>query len=312
MGIERKDLRIRPTHPELQSFLDYLRVERNLSPATVDTYLRELESFFQFLSEKGVEIGAVDPNLISQYLVNRQEEGKITERTICRILSTLRGMFRFLVREGAILKNPMNTLKTPKVPKRIPEVFSLSQVDRILQMMDAETPEGLRDRSLFEVIYSCGLRVSEASSLTLESLFLREGVLKVTGKGGKDRIVPVGGEAEYWLKEYLVQGRPLLLSRKGGRSTSRVFLNRFGRPLGRKGIWKRFKYYVRQAGLEGKVHELRHSFATHLLQGGANLRAVQELLGHADITTTQIYTHVEQDLLEKAHATYHPRSEGGS
>ncbi len=297
---------------QIQSFLDYVRVEKNLSPATVDTYQRELKGFFQFLHEKGVTIEAVDPSLISQYLVIRQEEGKITERTICRILSTLRGMFRFLVREGTISKNPMKALKTPKVPKRIPEVFSLPQVDRILQNMDTKTPEGLRDRSLFEVIYSCGLRVSEASNLTLESLYLREGVVKVTGKGGKERIVPVGGEAEYWLKVYLEQGRPVLLNRKGGRSTSRVFLNRFGRPLGRKGIWKRFKYYVRLAGLEGKVHELRHSFATHLLQGGANLRVVQELLGHADISTTQIYTHVEQDLLEKAHAAYHPRSEGGS
>lgn len=296
----------------IQAFLDYLRVEKNLSPATVDTYKRELENFYQFLSEKGVTVEAVDPPLISQYLVKRKEDARITERTTCRILSTLRGLFRFLVREGSIVRNPLNTLKTPKVPQRIPEVFSLPQVDRILQCIDPKTPEGIRDRSLFEVIYSCGLRVSEASNLTLESLYLREGVVKVTGKGGKDRIVPVGGEAEYWLKEYLSQGRPVLLSRKGGKSTSHVFLNRFGRPLGRKGIWKRFKYYVRQAGLEGKVHELRHSFATHLLQGGANLRAVQELLGHADISTTQIYTHVEQDLLEKAHATYHPRSEGGS
>ncbi|MCX7787022.1 MAG: tyrosine recombinase XerD, partial [Spirochaetes bacterium] len=282
---------------QIQSFLDYIRIEKNLSPGTVVTYQRELRRFFHFLSEKGVAIGTVDPALISQYLVHRQEEGKITERTVCRVLSTLRGMFRFLVREGTISKNPMNALRTPKVSKRIPEVFSLPQVDRILQSMDTKSPEGLRDRALFEVIYSCGLRVSEASTLTLESLYLREGVLKVTGKGGKDRIVPVGGEAEYWLKQYLELSRPILLRRKGGRSTSRIFLNRFGQPLGRKGIWKRFKYYVRLSGLEGKVHELRHSFATHLLQGGANLREVQELLGHADISTTQIYTHVEQDML---------------
>ncbi|GAB4365289.1 MAG: site-specific tyrosine recombinase XerD [Spirochaetales bacterium] len=298
-------------YPMLQAFLDYLRIEKNLAPATVDTYQRELRSFFQFLTGQGIPVESVDPSRISQYLVQRQEEGNVSERTICRILSTLRGLFRFLVREGSIPKNPVNALKTPRVPKRIPEVFSLSEVDRILQCMDTGTPEGLRDRSLFEVIYSCGLRVSEASNMTLESLYLREGVLKVTGKGRKERIVPVGGEAEYWLKKYLEQGRSILLCRNGGRPTSRVFLNRFGRPLGRKGIWKRFKYYVRRAGLDGKVHELRHSFATHLLQGGANLRAVQELLGHADISTTQIYTHVEQELLEQAHSAYHPRSEGG-
>jgi len=297
----------------LYSYESYLRVEKNLSNATLEAYLREVRFFLEYLEKMKIPVASIDSAHVSEYLSERQRMGNFRERTACRIQSTLRGFFRFLVREEVCAKNPISGLKAPKVTPRIPEVFSPEEVDRILQAIDTSTPEGLRDRCLFEVIYSCGLRVSEAAGLTLSSLYLREGVLRVTGKGNKERIIPVGGEAEYWLREYLKQGRPSLLSKRNPRSrgSDRVFLNRFGEPLDRKGIWKRFKDHLSRSGLKGKVHELRHSFATHLLQGGANLRAVQELLGHTDIATTQIYTHVGQDALEKAHAAYHPRGKEG-
>ncbi|MFQ3621502.1 MAG: site-specific tyrosine recombinase [Spirochaetales bacterium] len=294
----------------LISFIDYLRVEKNLSEATIETYKRELDLFLNFLSLQKVSLLEVDLALISQYLFKRKEVDGITDRTACKIQSTLRGFFTFLCREDVLPVNPMRGVKAPKTQKKIPEIFSPKEVDRILQGIDTQTPEGLRDRCLFEVVYSCGLRVSEVSSLTIDSLFLKEGIIRVRGKGNKERLVPIGGEAEYWIKEYLEKGRPSLLQRKRRKPEILLFLNRLGGPLGRKGIWKRFKYHVRKVGLEGKVHELRHSFATHLLQGGAHLRAVQELLGHTDIATTQIYTHVEQDMLEQAHQLYHPRSGG--
>jgi integrase/recombinase XerD len=215
-----------------------------------------------------------------------------------------------LVREGKCAGNPAAGLKMPKIIRPIPEVFSEKDIDRILAAVDVSTPGGLRDRCLFEVIYSSGLRISEAAGLTLDRVYLKEGILRVAGKGRKDRIVPVGAEAESWLRFYISEGRPLLAAKRRERlkPAAGVFLNYRGNPLGRKGIWKRFKELLLKANIHGKVHGLRHSFATHLLKGGANLRAVQALLGHADISTTQIYTHVDQEILETAHHCYHPRS----
>jgi integrase/recombinase XerD len=197
----------------------------------------------------------------------------------------------------------------PKILRSIPEVFSEKAVNDILDAVDIATPGGLRDRCLFEVIYSSGLRISEAAGLTLDRVHLKEGILRVSGKGRKERLVPLGAEAETWIRRYLDEGRPRLALRRKSRTSvaGEVFLNYRGNPLGRKGIWKRFKEVLLKANAHGKVHGLRHSFATHLLAGGANLRAVQELLGHADISTTQIYTHVDQEALRTAHRDYHPR-----
>jgi integrase/recombinase XerD len=197
----------------------------------------------------------------------------------------------------------------PKILRPIPEVFSEKDINRILDAVSVSTPGGLRDRCLFEVIYSSGLRISEAAGLTLDRVHLKEGILRVEGKGRKERLVPTGGEADMWMRRYLAEGRPLLAAKRPSRlkPAAEVFLNYRGNPLGRKGIWKRFKEILLRANAQGKVHGLRHSFATHLLKGGANLRAVQALLGHADISTTQIYTHVDQEALETAHRSYHPR-----
>jgi integrase/recombinase XerD len=179
-------------------------------------------------------------------------------------------------------------------------------VDKLLDTIDTRTPVGVRDRALFEVIYSCGLRISEAVDLTMERLYLREGLIRVIGKGGKDRLVPAGDAAVRWLNSYIADARPKLT--KAGKTDSAVFLNHLGTRLSRKGMWKRFRDLCAQAGIEAKVHTLRHSYATHLLNGGADLRAVQELLGHSDISTTQIYTHIDRDDLRTYHAEFHPKA----
>jgi integrase/recombinase XerD len=217
----------------------------------------------------------------------------------------LRSFFQFLVLEGVRSDNPALSVDMPKTEQRAPGVLTVEEVEALLNHIDVDTPFGLRDRALFELIYSCGLRISEAVELTLERLHLDEGIIRVRGKGDKERFVPVGGEATRWLESYLEHGRPAL-TRPGRRNTF-LFLNHRGDGLSRKGMWKRFHELCRRAGIEAKVHTLRHSYATHLLEGGADLRAVQELLGHSDISTTQIYTHIEKSRLKSYHREYHPR-----
>jgi integrase/recombinase XerD len=207
--------------------------------------------------------------------------------------------------EKIVDSNPAELIESPKIPRKIPRVFSQGEVDQFLGSIDTSTALGLRDRALFELIYSCGLRVSEAVDLTLGSLFLGDRALHVTGKGSKDRYTPLGEVAEYWLRRYLAEARPALAT---GGQDEHLFLSRRGKKLSRKGMWKRFNQILEKAGLQGKIHTLRHSFATHLLAGGADLRSVQELLGHADIGTTQIYTHVGQKELQSYHDRFHPRS----
>jgi integrase/recombinase XerD len=192
----------------------------------------------------------------------------------------------------------------PRSSRRIPEVYTLEQVERILAAIDTTTPAGIRDRFLFELIYSCGLRVSEAVALTMDRIYLEASMLRVVGKGSKERLVPMGEQALLWMRRYLEESRPALLKDRKERA---LFINRSGGRLSRKGMWKRFKEVLALAGVEGKIHTLRHSFATHLLQGGADLRAVQSLLGHADIGTTQIYTHVDEGALHGQHRRFHPR-----
>ncbi|MEW5813881.1 MAG: tyrosine-type recombinase/integrase, partial [Spirochaetota bacterium] len=201
--------------------------------------------------------------------------------------------------------NPVLRIDMPRLKRKIPAVLSREEVDCFLNVIDTTDMLGLRDRALFELIYSCGLRVSETVELRLGQLYLGERILRVVGKGDRERLVPIGEISIYWLKKYLEEVRPRL--RKGVNRIDTVFISSRGTGISRKGIWKRFKEIARKAGLAGKVHTLRHSFATHLLKGGADLRAVQELLGHADISTTQIYTHLEKEDLKSYHRLYHPR-----
>ncbi len=291
------------------SYETHLVAERNLAKSSVEVYLRELSAFFAFLDAEGTAVTDVTPLTITSYLSMRRDRDGLSPRSSAKVQSTLRGLYRFLVREGLMRTNPAQTVRMPKVKRSIPDVFTVEEIDDLLAEVDISGPEGLRDRCLFELIYSCGLRISEAQDLTLDRVHLSEGVLRVRGKGRKERMVPVGGEAEAWMRRYLEESRPVLAARRGAERGSRteLFLNHTGGPLTRKGIWKKFKGLLCRTGSDGKVHTLRHSFATHLLRGGANLRAVQELLGHADISTTQIYTHVDRDILEKSHRDFHPR-----
>jgi integrase/recombinase XerD len=288
-------------NPLLEAFAAHLTMELRLSRATVSVYALEARLLLAYWGTRPLRrFSAQD---LIQYLVDRQLEGA-SRKTTAKSLSALRAFFSFLRREGLIRDNPAEDVETPRVARRIPEVFSREEVERLLAAIDLDTPGGVRDRFLFELIYSCGLRVSEAAELTLDRIYKSRMFLRVLGKGGKERIVPIGELALEWLEKYLSQARPALAR---GRRLASLFVNHLGEPLSRKGMWKRFKGYALEAGVAGKIHTLRHSFATHLLKGGADLRTVQVLLGHADIGTTQIYTHVEESELAEYHRLYHPR-----
>ncbi len=293
------------TDSVLKSYISYLRVERGLSKGTVEAYAREVGMYMGFLYNRGLdpsEAGTVD---IIEY-IETCRRADVDQRTVSRILSSLRSFHAFLVLEGERVDNPAVTVETPKIPERMPEVLEVEDVERFLEIIETGDALGVRDRAMFELIYSAGLRISEAVDLETGHVYLEEGILKVRGKGNKERLVPLGGEAERWLRRYLTESRPFLLGRQ--RQVKHLFLSRRGTGLSRKSVWKRFRRYADTAGVEGKVHTLRHSFATHLLKGGADLRSVQELLGHADIGTTQIYTHLSRKDLKESHEKYHPRS----
>lgn len=288
----------------LKAFEDYIRVELRLSANSVATYIHECRVFASYCKEQALSFDKITSVVIIDFLIWRQFNG-ISQRTIAKTLSSLRSFFKFLILEGITNQNPAQLVEMPKMQNKVPKIFTPSEIDDFFCCIDTTTPLGIRDRALFELIYSCGLRVSEAVGLKRADLFLQEALIKVKGKGNKERFIPAGEYALHWLSVYLDKGRPKLLKRN--RRTDMLFLNHWGRPLSRKGVWKRFKEIVNRANIKGKVHTLRHSFATHLLKGGADLRSVQELLGHADISTTQIYTHVEEEELKEYHKKYHPR-----
>ena len=288
------------------AFADYLTSERGLSPTTVATYVAESRSFEAFLARCGRSAVEADVRHIEEYLAERRVN-RIDPRTLAKAASAIRAFYGFLVLEGRIEANPARLVDAQRSSMKIPRYLAAEDIDRLLDACDPSDVLGIRDRALFELIYSCGLRVSEAVALTVDRISLGEGALRVMGKGSRERMVPLGERARQEIKKYLSEGRPSLCAR---RPADELFLGRGGRKLSRKTVWKTFKRLAAASGLEGKVHTLRHSFATHMLQGGADLRSVQELLGHADIGTTQIYTHVSQEMLKKTHAEFHPR--GGS
>jgi len=287
----------------LSNYSDYLTAELRLAPSTVDVYTLEARQYLIYCASERLELEKTKAGNLVEYLIHRQLEG-LSQKTTAKAVSALRAFFTFLHREQCIGDNPSVHLELPRTSRRIPVVFTLEQIERFLAAIDTGTPAGIRDRSLFELIYSCGLRVSEAVELTVDRIYPKEAMLRVIGKGSKERLVPMGEPAMQWLKRYIEEARPALL--KGSKERA-VFINQRGGCLSRKGMWKRFKEISALAGVSGKIHTLRHSFATHLLQGGADLRAVQTLLGHADIGTTQIYTHVDERELHEQHRRYHPR-----
>ncbi len=292
----------------LSDFSDYLRVDLRLSRNTVDAYRRGCADFLNYVNGKNIPLSDIRTSDVTSYISAIQDvdpEDQLSSRTVSRILSSLRSFFNYLVLERIREDNPAKNVDMPKLDKKLPDVLTIEEVDKFLSEIDIEQPAGLRDRALFELIYSCGLRVSEAVSLSFGSLFLDEGLVRVRGKGEKDRFVPLGGEVTYWLRRYIDEGRPFMV--KNADAGTMLFLNYRGQPLTRKGMWKRFREIAGRVGVTAKIHTLRHSFATHLLQGGADLRSVQELLGHTDISTTQIYTHLSRDDLKDSHRQYHPR-----
>ncbi len=290
----------------LEKFLDYIEIERGLALNTVDAYLRDVGRYLGFLSGRGIE----SPSLASQRDVEEFLHGLyecgLEMSSIARNLSAISTFHRFLFDEELAPSDPTEHLESPRLPRRLPSVLSPFEIERMIEGADLSTPLGIRDRAIMEFLYATGVRVSELISIRVSDLFFDSGVVRVFGKGAKERLVPIGEKAIAASERYLSEVRPLLA--KGG-SADVLFLNFRGRPLSRMGVWKIIRSYARSAGVEGKVspHTLRHSFATHLLEGGADLRAVQEMLGHADIATTQIYTHVDREYLKDVHRTFHPR-----
>ena len=284
----------------------FLRAEQRRADLTVETYTCECARFAAFCEESGTDPATVIGPDIVQYVIDRQIEG-LDVRTVAKVLSCLSSFFRFLILEGARSDNPVKSIDMPKFGRRLPAVYSIEEIERLLSHIDTSSAFGLRDRALFELIYSCGLRVSEAVTLTTNALHLEESLARVRGKGDKQRVVPLGEVADLWLRRYIAEARPEL-AKKGRGVEEHLFLNNRGTALSRKCMWKRFRAIAERASVDSsKLHTLRHSFATHLLRGGADLRAVQELLGHADISTTQVYTHLDVDDLKRAHEEFHPR-----
>ncbi len=287
----------------VRRFQAYLLSTRRRSILTADVYIREIEMLETFLLKYGkTPLDASGEDLLT-YLVYRSQSG-LQRTTMARIVASIHSFYRFCLNEKLRTDDPSIQIRTPRQDRNLPDVLAPESVEHVLDSIDISTPNGLRDRALFELIYSCGLRISEAAGLTFQQLYLEEKLLRVLGKRHKERLVPFGDEALYWLKKYLVEARPLL--EKNGKSDF-VFLNQEGRGISRKGIWKRFSQIRAKSGIKAKVHTFRHSFATHLLAGGADLRTVQELLGHTDIATTQIYTHIDEASLGMYHKEYFPR-----
>lgn len=268
--------------------------------ATAETYAITVNLFLEWLAQSGRAVETVDSRACIDFVISRSDSGA-SGKTLARDVAALRSFFRFLVLERIRADNPADLIESPSREKKLPRVFSPEQVDAFLAAIPLDTPLGVRDRTLFELIYSCGLRASEAVALSLSDIHFAARTIVVHGKGNKERMVPFGGEAERWLKTWLESARGDLVGRH---ATNAVFVNSRGSRLSRKGIWLRFQEIEARSGITGKVHTLRHSFATHLLAGGADLRTVQDLLGHADVATTQIYTHIEDDALQMYHADF--------
>ncbi|MCF6238909.1 MAG: site-specific tyrosine recombinase XerD [Candidatus Marinimicrobia bacterium] len=292
----------------LQDFLNYLRIERNLARNTQQAYLDDLADFWSFSARQSVvEPGQVDHQHLTDYARNLKRR-KMAGTSVARHFSSLRAYYKFLVMEGYLENDPTQFLDSPRLPSSLPKILNIEDIELLLDAIDTETPLGLRDRAMFELMYAAGMRVSEVCDLTIEQVLMDEDLLLVRGKGNKERIVPLGGEAKKWLVEYLAHGRSAL--EKGYFNEGIIFLNNRGKPLQRKGIWFILKQLAERSGLKKPVspHTFRHSFATHLLEGGADLRIVQEMLGHVDISTTQIYTHLDSSYLKEVHSSFHPRA----
>jgi integrase/recombinase XerD len=292
---------------EINDFLDFLIIEKGLSKNTINAYGKDLDDYTFFLKKKAKkEIGTADKKDISNFIQYLSRK-KVSPRSISRKVSSLKGLYRFLSAEGRISHDPTVNIETMRSDKKLPEVLSHQEMENLLSAPVINKKGGLRDRAIFELLYACGLRISELINLKVSDIHQSTGFVRILGKGAKERVVPIGEKALKWVQRYVNEERPGLSGRK---SRDFVILNQRGAPLSRMGVWKIIDAYVKKVGIAVPVspHTFRHTFATHLLKGGADLRAVQEMLGHTDISTTQIYTHINKEYLKDVHMTFHPRN----
>ncbi len=296
-----------PHTPEaaLKNFLDFLAVEKGLSSNTVLSYSRDVQKLFQFFQkEKMSWLKAGEEDLVR--FVHHQSRAGLSPRSMARVVSSLKSFYRFFVLDGILKKNPAVNLSSPKTWLALPKFLTVKEVESLLRQPDTEEVRGIRDKAMLELLYATGLRASELISLGTKDVNLGDGFLLCLGKGGKERLVPIGESAEKAVRQYLEEARAKLLKQ----SSEFLFLTQRGEPFTRQGFWKLLKGYARKAGLDTKIspHVLRHSFATHLLERGADLRSVQLMLGHSQITTTQVYTHVSRKRLRQVYDKFHPRA----
>jgi integrase/recombinase XerD len=290
----------------LESFLHYLIIEKGLSENTLAAYRHDLDRFLDYLKQKGIgDMSGVDKFTIRAFLPFLKRKG-LSARSAARNLVAVRTFFRFMMEEGILTVNPTEEIESPKTDKILPEILTAKEVEQLLEQPDPKTSLGVRDRAMLEMLYATGMRVSELVRLATGQVNRDGGYVLVMGKGSKERMVPLGAEAIKWLNLYLntVRGK---MSK--GKDSPSLFINRSGEGMSRQMFWRNIKFYAKKAGLKKRIspHLLRHSFATHLLEGGADLRSVQMMLGHSDISTTQIYTHVTGERIKKVHKRYHPR-----
>jgi integrase/recombinase XerD len=293
------------TRQEIDRFLDAVWLESGLSENTLAAYRRDLAAFARSNATEGGQLSAVTRRDIQSHLADRFEQGS-SPRSTARLLSTLRRFYHYALREGWVTDDPTFEVMAPKLGRTVPKGLTEAEVEALLEAPDTTTSRGLRDRAMVETLYATGLRVSELVNLTLSQVSLQSGVVRIIGKGGRERLVPLGEVAIEWIERFLKQGRSDLL---GGRTANALFVTAHGRGMSRQAFWQRIRLYAQMAGISPlpSPHTLRHAFATHLLNHGGDLRTVQMLLGHADLSTTQIYTHVAQERIRQLHQHHHPR-----
>jgi integrase/recombinase XerD len=291
----------------LQSYLQFLNFEKGISKNTYASYQLDLNRYLAHLDEDGItSVEKVTDEFISGFLATLYDLG-LSAKSVARNLSAIKGFHKFLVREGITKYNPTEDVESPKLARKLPDVLHQHEIEKILAQPNTAEPLGIRDKTMLETMYACGLRVSELITLRQSDVYPNEGFVRVFGKGAKERLVPIGKSALEWIEIYKEKVRVPL--GKLGRGRDVLFLNARGRPMSRMAVWNIVHDYTLKAGIKKEVHPhtFRHSFATHLLEGGADLRAVQEMLGHSDISTTEIYTHIDREYLKEVHRTFHPR-----
>jgi integrase/recombinase XerD len=291
---------------EIDRFSDALWLEDGLAPRSLESYRRDLTQLFTWLAQKSIAPDQAQRSDIELFLAHRTFDDRVVARSLARQLTAIKRYQRWLLREGRREDDPTLTIDPPRLPKPLPQTLSETQVEDLIKAPDVNTPYGLRDRAMLEALYAAGFRVSELVGLPLAAVSLSDGVVRIMGKGSKERLVPLGEDAQDWIKRYALEARPALLK---GRISEALFVTERGGAMTRQMFWYTIKRHAKAAGIVSKLspHTLRHAFATHLLNHGADLRVVQMLLGHADIATTQIYTHVAKERLKALHAAHHPR-----